>query len=564
MATATSSVEFSSTEAFISGRSIPSSMLLTIERVGVIPYVKLLASSSLSKKNFTDEEKRLASFSKIWFAFGIDAKYGELTDCGGRRTSMLEPIERTAARELYEESTTLFDYRKRECDILNSPVITNGKICIFFLRIQIPVAMSKCGFPFSLPHLFVSKGIQIMNKVSSTVNNPRQQQRRTTSSESSSVMKVAASPASLVCIETPSFSSSDYRVFADKCDYDDQLPPPQQKQQRRKTFETFPLSLTLSSNLNRQNKSGRIYKRNNNALNIEYPEYLDFFKKLCPPNDPLYENHGGGGHATTEARDDDDGDVRKEKEEEDVNSNEEMFKSSSSLHLLEDPLFDSYFPKEDELAHRFSFFNSKLPPPPPSAFKDSSVYKRNIHASVTSSKDKRSSSFLTESSSSAREKHEERTAFFENSLMYWIPYDDISKLISLKAVRGSSNYSKGYNMSPVPISSASRPYAKESAIFLPVENPTDYEISQLILKAKQNSVLLPHSSASSRKSSSVLSDIQTPSHILPKKKPYGTMMSNNIIASALSSDDIPLNHPFLYENVRKVLSFRFDNVKEFL
>jgi len=201
----TSNIKF-----FTTGRAIPLDVVSSIERVGVIPYVKfpvvhsqpfvkiktyeddtfylnssceVAPKSQSSMMRFVPKHHRqnplsqesdqtvdilslheeAGAISRYWFAMAVDAQYGELTDCGGKRESFLEPIERTAVRELYEESMGVFDFRKRECEILNSHAITNGTTCIFFVRVH---PSDRYGFPYNLPSLFQKNKQSWFNNVS--------------------------------------------------------------------------------------------------------------------------------------------------------------------------------------------------------------------------------------------------------------------------------------------------------------------------------------------------------------------------------------------------------------
>jgi hypothetical protein len=84
---------------------------------------------------------------------GVDFVHGELTDCGGLRMKG-ELIEDTAVRELYEESAQLFDFRSTGWKRFISefcPVITDGNMCIFFVKIATPMYF---GFPEYLSNDF--------------------------------------------------------------------------------------------------------------------------------------------------------------------------------------------------------------------------------------------------------------------------------------------------------------------------------------------------------------------------------------------------------------------------
>ena len=448
---------------YISGRSIPIQMLSTIERVGVIPYMKLLATSSLqSKKAFSAEEEKIGSVSKYWFAFGIDAVHGELTDCGGKRTSALEPIERTAVRELYEESMTLFDYRKRECDILNSPVVTNGKTCIFFLRIHPP--FSKSGFPFDLPKLFVSRRRQLLSgKCDVEKKYDHHNHQQILQGEGNGGNKTIA-----FSKETPRASLS-------------------------------------------QNKHGIVLKTPRGGEQLKsYSDYLN-----------------GKHHSSTEER-------------------EDIFEIK--IQKTEDMGEEVESTGNDTNASLYSVANAE------DDTHDSSLLFR---AKTTTS----------EISSSRRpQRQRRRPVFFENSLMYWIPFEDVKNLTRHKASLKGGVFTKGYHMSPVPMSTISL-----SAI-CGREDPTINEISKLISTARDNFESIKDISSSATSSSSLMSSppvapltigIGSTATFSSKKK-LSLSLSQNIIASSKDESEIPFNHPFLYENIRKILFDQFENIKEYL
>jgi hypothetical protein len=118
--------------------------------------------SSLRCSNGAETEINMCKENDIFFVMGVDFVHGELTDCGGTRMKG-ELIEETAARELYEESAQLFDFRSAEWKwwiAESSPIITDGKMCIFFVRISPPM---QYGFPtyisndFQKNHSFFSQ-----------------------------------------------------------------------------------------------------------------------------------------------------------------------------------------------------------------------------------------------------------------------------------------------------------------------------------------------------------------------------------------------------------------------
>jgi hypothetical protein len=91
----------------------------------------------------------------IWLAMSVDNRSGELCDCGGRREKA-EAIETTAARELFEESVRLFDFRDGAAFqrlSTASPVATNGALAVFFVRVAPPV---RFGFPDDLATTFAN------------------------------------------------------------------------------------------------------------------------------------------------------------------------------------------------------------------------------------------------------------------------------------------------------------------------------------------------------------------------------------------------------------------------
>lgn len=154
---------------------IPGDIAARITRVGIIPYVDLRQRShpltltdsevlrSIRKKQIRDTRHSVVAIalaaaveSRFWFAMAIDAKFGELTDCGGQRKPS-ETIERTASRELFEESMGLFDARYDLEKIRASPVITNGLTCIFFLHIE---SASHYGFPDHLVTAFQDRKVR--------------------------------------------------------------------------------------------------------------------------------------------------------------------------------------------------------------------------------------------------------------------------------------------------------------------------------------------------------------------------------------------------------------------
>lgn len=98
----------------------------------------------------------------IWFALGVDARFGELTDCGGFR-GRLESIVDTAVRELQEESMGIFNFSSSagRIKIQNSPAIVGEKSCIVFVEIDNPLNF---GFPDKLPHAFMCSRSSFLNR----------------------------------------------------------------------------------------------------------------------------------------------------------------------------------------------------------------------------------------------------------------------------------------------------------------------------------------------------------------------------------------------------------------
>lgn len=125
---------------------VPQGVLSGIRRVGIIPYC------------YITPRKR---DPELWFAVGIDAKYGELTDCGGGRI-LDEPIEYAAARELYEESMKIFDFSKKINKIKQSVLATDGTVCVFFVRVS-PYT-TRYGFPDKLASDFSSLRSKFSNE----------------------------------------------------------------------------------------------------------------------------------------------------------------------------------------------------------------------------------------------------------------------------------------------------------------------------------------------------------------------------------------------------------------
>lgn len=101
-----------------------------ITRVGVIPFVKFRGITS--------------------FALAVDLRHKELTDCGGLREAN-ETLEMTGARELYEESACIFDFRNQLHLLSASPVSIWGRSCVVFLEVW---NLFQFGFPTRLSALF--------------------------------------------------------------------------------------------------------------------------------------------------------------------------------------------------------------------------------------------------------------------------------------------------------------------------------------------------------------------------------------------------------------------------
>lgn len=87
-----------------------------------------------------------------WFAVCIDKASGDLCDCGGMRKDG-ESVENAGARELYEESARIFDFRPGNETLRDALVATNGSVVIFFLKI----APSSLFSPDSLAPLFAKR-----------------------------------------------------------------------------------------------------------------------------------------------------------------------------------------------------------------------------------------------------------------------------------------------------------------------------------------------------------------------------------------------------------------------
>jgi hypothetical protein len=127
-------------------RFYPSGFMLPnyerINRVGIIPYT------------------RHPQTGLLWFAVCIDAKNGDMSDCGGHRLSSHESLSNAATRELYEESIGIFNLRMLlDSDelVYSSPVATNGTTAIFFLKVDTYENPVLYGFPDDLPAMFAKK-----------------------------------------------------------------------------------------------------------------------------------------------------------------------------------------------------------------------------------------------------------------------------------------------------------------------------------------------------------------------------------------------------------------------
>jgi hypothetical protein len=141
--TGTATTTSSSAAVYPAGiSSIPQSIVSSVTRVGIVPYCY--------------EDDGSTSDTAAWFAFAVDAKFGELTDCGGRRKQQPhESLVHTAARELYEESLRIFDFRSNLDQIASSPAIANSRTCIFFVRVD----GYEYGFPDELPVQFARRAV---------------------------------------------------------------------------------------------------------------------------------------------------------------------------------------------------------------------------------------------------------------------------------------------------------------------------------------------------------------------------------------------------------------------
>lgn len=196
---------------FISIKHVPDFILKTVKRSGIIPTIciprvpkssdefisQIIIDSSrfddvfFNRPSKLDNINHLISYPKItkkgegidlelklinecstWFAFAVDDKFKELTDCGGFKERN-EKIEDAAIRELYEESAGLFDFRSVQWRYVISnltPVIISEGICIFFPQIKTPCYY---GFPFDLPHDFLNNKICIHANGVENVTNKR-------------------------------------------------------------------------------------------------------------------------------------------------------------------------------------------------------------------------------------------------------------------------------------------------------------------------------------------------------------------------------------------------------
>lgn len=111
-------------------RDIPPEVAKKISRSGVIPYYVPPPERTLQLSEMARRE------SPLWFALGIDANHGELTDAGGRCRPD-ESLELAAARELAEESNHIFEVSAEE--LSECPVVVGRDACIFFWNIGSPV-----------------------------------------------------------------------------------------------------------------------------------------------------------------------------------------------------------------------------------------------------------------------------------------------------------------------------------------------------------------------------------------------------------------------------------------
>lgn len=170
------------------GSLIPTQVLSTITRAGVIPYC--IATKSLERPSPTlgdswrrerfpglempegrlfmqgvtieptapREIERAAAESTLWFAVAVDAQFGELTDCGGRRR-FCENVETTASRELHEESARIFEMIYDTDIVRDSPAVVGEGVCVFFVRVN-PRGF---GFPDRLAPIFAGVRKHITN-----------------------------------------------------------------------------------------------------------------------------------------------------------------------------------------------------------------------------------------------------------------------------------------------------------------------------------------------------------------------------------------------------------------
>lgn len=186
---------------YVRGSMIPIDVVGKIRRVGIIPYCIAAPSETLSspswlgkrsplgdnwrrerfsdffppasdrvfmqgstvtlKPSSEDEIASAAQESTLWFALGVDAHYGELTDCGGRRKNKAyEAVETAAARELHEESACIFEMIYDTDIVRDSPAIVGEDTCVFFVR----VTPRGFGFPDRLATIFAGLRAHIVSR----------------------------------------------------------------------------------------------------------------------------------------------------------------------------------------------------------------------------------------------------------------------------------------------------------------------------------------------------------------------------------------------------------------
>ncbi len=110
-------LNFPFTNTYYSYKSNTTAIPLTrfFKRSGVIPYTVISGTK--------------------YYCLGVDARYGTLTDFGGRAKSS-ETFARTGSRELFEESLSIF--RFGPVNLYNSTVsVYDNRMVIMFLRVNI-------------------------------------------------------------------------------------------------------------------------------------------------------------------------------------------------------------------------------------------------------------------------------------------------------------------------------------------------------------------------------------------------------------------------------------------